>query len=56
MELPCLNDFIQHFILNFHLALQSTENNALNTLTDHDHNDLMNRKRTKTGLHLITLL
>ena len=55
-ELPRLNDFMQHLNLNFHLALENTENNALNALAEYDHNYLTNRKRLKTGLRLNTLL
>ena len=56
IELPSLNDFIQHLNLKFHLALENNDNNALNALAEYDHNDPRNRKRPKTGLPLNTLL
>ena len=55
IELPRLNDFMQHLNWNFHLPLENTENNILNTLAEYDHNDPINRKRTKTGVRLNTL-
>ena len=54
IELPCLNNFIQHLNLNFHLALENIENNALNTLEEHAHNDPTYRERSKTDLRLNT--
>ena len=56
IELPRLNDFIQHLNIKFHLALENNDNNALNTLAKYDHNDPSNRNRPKTGLRLNTLL
>ena len=56
IELPRLNDFIQHLNLNFHLALENTDNNALNILAEYDHNDTSNRKLSKAGLHLNPLI
>ena len=56
IELPRLNDFMQHLNLNFHLALENTENNALNTLAEYDHNDPINRMRSKANLLLNYLL
>ena len=47
---------MQHLNLNFHLALENIDNRALNTLVEYDHNNLLNRKRPKTGLRLNTLL
>ena len=54
--LPRLNNFIQHLNLNFHLALENTDNNALNTLAVYDRYDPSTRKSPKTGLHLNILL
>ena len=56
IELPRLNDFIQHLNLNFHLVFENTDDIALNTLAEYDHNDPRNRRRVKTGLRLNTLL
>ena len=56
IDIPRLNDFMQHFNLNFHLSLGNVDNCTLNTLVEYDHNNPINRKRPKTGLHLNTLL
>ena len=56
IELPMLNDFIQHLNLNFHLASENTDKYALNTLAAYDHYDPSNRKCPKRGLRLNTLL
>ena len=48
--------FIQHLNVNFHLAIENTENNALNTLAEYDLIDPINRKCPKTGLRLNTFL
>ena len=56
IDIPCLNDFMQHFNLNFHLTLGNVDNRALNTLVEYNHNSPINRKRPKTGLPLNTLL
>ena len=56
IELPRLNDFIQHLNIKFYLALENKDNNALNTLAEYDHNDPSNRKRPKTVLRVNTLL
>ena len=55
IEFPHLNNFM-HLNLNFHLALENTENDALNKLAEHDHNDPIKRKRPKTDLRLNILL
>ena len=52
IELPRLNDFIQHLKLNFHLALENTENNVLNTLAEYDHNDSIIWKRLRQACSL----
>ena len=56
IELPRLNDFIQNLNIKFHLALETNDNNSLNTLAEYDHKDTSNRRLPKTGLRRNTLL
>ena len=56
IDIPRLNDFNQHFNLNFHLALENIDNVTLNTLAEYDHNNPVNRKFPKIGLRVSTLL
>ena len=55
IDIPRLNEFMQHLNLNFPLPLENIDNRALNTLVEYDHNNPMNRKRPKTGLRLNNL-
>ena len=51
-----MNDFRQHLILNFYLAIENTDNRALNTLVEYNHNNLINIKHPKTDLVLTPIL
>ena len=54
INIPRLNDFIQHLNLNFHLALENIDNHALNTFAEYHHSNPIKRKHPKTGLRLNT--
>ena len=56
IDIPRLNDFLQHFILKFPSALENIENRALNKLAEYDYYNPINQKCPKTGRRLNTLL
>ena len=54
IELSGLKDFIRHLNLNFHLALENTKNNALNTLAEYDEKDPRTENAVRQAFALTT--
>ena len=53
IDIPCLNDFIQHLNFNFHLSLDNVDNRVLNALAEYDHKNPIYGKLPKTDLILV---